>query len=394
VPAYKTMSNNESSDDNLSEKPIVATATFHDYLAFQLSMHNLNERQYLLADFIIGNIDEDGYLRRDLYSIANDISFLQNIRTDENELLPLLEIIRELDPPGIGSANLRECLLIQLKRKPGKTKPIELAEEIVGKTFDEFTKKNYDKIKELLLVNDEQLKAAIAEITKLNPKPGEAFAEENSPGIVIPDLSVRISNGEPEVILNSRNYSKLRLSPLYSKMVQDTPKKDKFKREAVSFARQRLESASGFIDAIKQREDTLLRVMHSILKYQPDYFKEGDESCLKPMLLKDIAKSTGLDISTISRVVTSKYVQTDFGTFLLKNLFSEAFHKESGEDVSVKTVKNLLRELIAAEDKKNPINDELLVELLKQKGYKVARRTVAKYREQLGISVARLRKEI
>ncbi len=394
VPAYKLSVNNSSPDEERAEMPLVATTTFHDSLTLQLGMRDLNERQYMLADYLIGNIDDDGYLRRDLYSIANDITFLQNILTDEKELISLLEIIQELDPPGVGARDLRECLLIQLKRKPHKTVITDIALDIVDKAFDEFSKKNYEKIKEIIHIDDEQLKAAIAEIVKLNPKPGETFSEGAAENQVIPDFVVNNWEGEPEVTLNNRSSNKLRLSSVYDELTSRTTKKDKLQKEAATFARQRIETARGFIDALKQREDTMLRVMQAILKHEHDYFAEGDEAKLKPMLLKDIAKATKLDISTISRVVNSKYVQTDFGTFLLKNIFSEAFQKESGEEVSVREVKNLLRELISEEDKKHPVNDESLVEILEEKGYKVARRTVAKYREQLGIPVARMRKEI
>lgn len=395
VPAYKLNANNSSPDEEQREMPIVATTTFHDSLLSQLALRNLNERQLMLADYIIGNIDDDGYLRRDLYSIANDITFLQNILTDENELIPILEAIHELDPPGVGARDLRECLLIQLKRKAHKNAVTGLAIEIVEKGFDEFSKKNYDKLKEVVHAGEKDVKAAIAEIVKLDPRPGQAFSEvQGNASQVVPDFTVSNWNGKPELILNSRNSSKLRVSPLYEGMIIRKPGKDKLQREAASFARQRIDSAHDFIDALKQREETLVKVMDAIFRYQEDYFDEGDESKLKPMLLKDIAKKTGLDISTISRVVSSKYVQTSFGTILLKNLFSEAFQKESGEEVSVKEVKNILKELIENEDKKNPLNDEALVQLLEEKGYKLARRTIAKYREQLGLPVARMRREM
>lgn len=394
VPAYKLSTDRNSDFEKPDQKPIAATVSFHDSLMFQLGFRNLNERQYMLADYIIGNIDDDGYLRRNLYSIANDITFLQNTSADEKELQQLLEMIQELDPPGIGARNLQECLLIQLKRKPRKSPASALALNIVKRTFDEFIKKNYGRIIEILHTDEANLKAALAVIVKLNPKPGEAFSDAGTAATVIPDFTVTMVNGELEAILNSRNSIRLRITPAYSKMAVGAKGKGRLQREAASFARQKAESAHGFMDAIRQREDTLLRVMQTIVRHQPDYFKEGSDSRLKPMLLKDIAKSTGLDISTISRVVNSKYVQTDFGTFLLKNLFSEAFHKEGGEEVSVKSVKSLLRELIDAEDKRNPLTDDALVELLKEKSYLVARRTVAKYREQLELPVARLRKEI
>ncbi len=395
VPAYKLSVNNTSPDDENREMPVAATNSFQDSLSTQLGLRNLNERQIMLADYIIGNIDDDGYLRRDLYSIANDITFLQNILTDENELIPILEAIQELDPVGVGARDLQECLLLQLKRKAKKNTAIHVAIEILEKGFDEFSKKNYEKLKELIHINDAELKNAIAEIVKLDPKPGLAYSDGTaSAEQITPDFVVNNWNGKLDVQLISRNSSKLRLSPVYEEMIERKAGKDKLQKEAASFARQRIDDAKGFISALEQREQTLQNVMETILKYQQDYFQDGDESKLKPMLLKNIAEATGLDISTISRVVNSKYVQTQFGTFLLKKLFSEAFQKESGEEVSVKEVKNILKELIENEDKKSPLNDEALVELLEGKGYKLARRTVAKYREQLGLPVARMRKEI
>jgi|SRR6185312_13168355 len=393
VPAYKYADNNSEQEER-REMPIAATTTFHDSLQQQLGERNLGERQLMLAEYILGNIDDDGYLRRDLYSIANDITFLQNILTDENELIPLLEIIQELDPPGVGARDLKECLLIQLKRKARKTNSVKLAINILDKAFDEFSHKNYDKIRDIMHCEEADVKAAIAEIIKLNPKPGESFAEGESAVPVTPDFILNIVDNKPEVTLNTKISSKVRLNPVYVDMVSDKGKKDRLQKEATSFARQSMESAKSFMGALQQREDTMVKVMHAILEHQQEYFLEGDESKLKPMLLKNIAKVTGLDISTISRVVSSKYMQTGFGTILLKSLFSESFQKESGEEVSVKEVKNLIRDIIDDEDKKNPVNDDSLVEILKERGYKVARRTVAKYREQLDLPVARMRKEI
>ena len=395
VPAYKYADTTSSAGEERPEIPVAAITSFHDSLKQQLGLRNLNERQMLLADYITGNIDADGYLRRDLYSIANDITFLQNIRTDENELIPLLEIIQELDPPGVGARNLQECLLLQLKRKNGKNNAVKLATTIIDKAFDEFSHKNYDKIKDIVRADEKDMKAAIAEIVKLDPKPGESFSEEEGNAIpVMPDFVLNLADNKPEVVLNNKTSAKVRLSPIYMDMVKSKAGKDRFQREATSFARQRTESARNFLGALKQREDTLVKVMQAILNYQQYYFTDGDDSKLRPMLLKDIAKATGLDISTISRVVSSKYIQTGFGTILLKNLFSESFKKQSGEEVSVKEVKSLVKELIDNEDKANPLNDDTLVEGLEEKGYKIARRTVAKYREQMNIPVARMRKEI
>lgn len=395
VPAYKTSVNNTSPDEENREIPIVAYNSFQDSLSSQLSLRNLNERQLMLAEYIIGNIDDDGYLRRDLFSIANDITFLQNILTDENELLPILEAIQELDPAGVGARNLQECLLLQIKKKKHDHTSVHTAEEILEKAFDEFSKKNYDKLKESLHINDDELKAAIAEIVKLDPKPGLAFSDGSvNVNQVIPDFIVTNWGGKLDMALNNKNSSKVRVSPVYEEMIVKKQGQDKLQREAVSFARQRIDSAKEFMGALRQREETLVIVMSAIMDYQKEYFIEGDESKLKPMLLKDIAKITNLDVSTISRVVNSKYAQTPFGTILLKTLFSEAFQKESGEEVSVKEVKSLLKELVTNEDKKNPLNDDALVTLLEEKGYKLARRTVAKYREQMDIPVARMRKEV
>ncbi len=395
VPAYKVSVNNTSPDDENREMPIVSSTSFQDSLSTQLGLRNLNERQIMLADYIIGNIDDDGYLRRDLYSIANDITFLQNILTDENELIPILEAIQQLDPVGVGARSLQECLLLQLKRKVHKNASVDIAIEILEKAFDEFSKKNYEKLKEIIHISDTELKNAIVEIVKLNPKPGLTYSDgTESANQVIPDFIINNWSGKLELLLNNKNSTKLRLSPVYEEMGSNKTGKDRLQREAASFARQRIEAARDFIGALKQREETLFAVMHAILEYQKEYFLDGDEGKLKPMLLKDIAKATKLDISTISRVVNSKYAQTAFGTIFLKNLFSEAFHKEGGEEVSIKEVKNILKEFIDNEDKRNPLNDEAIVTLLEERGYKVARRTVAKYREQLELPIARMRKQV
>jgi len=395
VPAYKLASNNYAEQET-RESSFADTSSFQDSLKFQLGLkEHLNERQQMLGEYIIGNIDDDGYLRRDLYSISNDITFQQNIQTDEKELEPLLEIIQEFDPPGVGARDLKECLLIQLEREEHHDKVKKLAIDILEKGFEEFSKKNYDKLKEIVKADEASLREAVNEIIKLNPKPGQAYADiANNATQVVPDFVITNTEGKPEVALTGRISSTLHLSPVYVNMAERKKGMDKMQREAASFAKTKTEAAGGFINAIRQREDTLEMVMQTILNYQQDFFVSGDEGKLKPMLLKDIAKVTGLDISTISRVVSSKYVQTNFGTFLLKTLFSESFQKESGEEVSINEVKKLIQEIINGEDKKNPVNDEALVTLLEQKGYKVARRTVAKYREQLDIPVARMRKEI
>ncbi len=399
VPAYKLSVNNYSEKEERGST-LADSFSFQDSLRFQLGLRDLSERQEMLGEYIIGNIDDDGYLRRDLYSISNDVTFQQNVLTDEKELEPLLKIIQEFDPPGVGARDLKECLEIQLDRtehESGSTNNtiMQLASLILEKGFEEFTHKNYDKLKELCKTDEETLKAAIHEIVKLDPKPGQAYIDvATNANLVVPDFVITNLGDGPEAALNGSLSSNLRLSPIYIELAERKKGMDKMQREAATFAKTKTEAANGFINAIKQREDTLQRVMKAILDYQPDFFAEGDENKLRPMLLKDIAKATELDISTISRVVSSKYVQTNFGTFLLKNLFSESFQKESGEEVSVNEVKNLLQEIINTENKKKPVNDDALVTLLEQKGYNVARRTVAKYREQLGIPVARMRKEL
>ncbi len=356
VPAYKLSSDNYAEQET-REASFADASSFQDSLHFQLGLvEHLNERQQMLGDYIIGNIDEDGYLRRDLYSISNDITFQQNILTDEKEMEPLLKIIHEFDPPGVGARDLRECLLIQLKREEHKSDITKLAIQILEKGFEEFSKKNYEKLKEIVKTDEVKLREAVNEIIRLNPKPGQAFSDAaTAASHVVPDFVIANSEDEMKASVNGRISNNLRLSPLYLEMSERKKGMDKMQREAASFAKSKIEDAGGFINAIKQREDTLQRVMQTILDYQPDYFSSGDESKLKPMLLKDIAKETGLDISTISRVVSSKYVQTNFGTFLLKTLFSESFQKESGEEVSINEVKNLMHEIINTEDKKNPL---------------------------------------
>lgn len=396
IPAYKLSINNSSSDDDFTDNRAAENSSLQDSLREQLRDFNLNVRQAMLCDYIIGNIDDDGYLRRDLPSIANDITFLQNIRTDEGELSPLLAFIQKLDPSGVGAGNLKECLLLQLKRKKGATAFIHLAIEILERDFQDFSNKNFKKLKEAMDTDEEMLKGAINEITKLDPKPGLIYSEENDKtGFITPDFIIVPGADRPEVVLNSNNsIGNLQLNPDYIKLADKKRQGEIREKEAARFARQKITDARNFINAIQERENTLFRVMNVIFEYQFEYFQTGDESKLRPMLLKDIAKIAGYDISTISRVVNSKYIQTGFGTFLLKKLFSESFHKESGEEVSVNEVKNLLAEIILNEDKNTPINDEAIMEILGQRGYHLARRTVAKYREQLGIPIARLRKEI
>lgn len=395
---YKMQGDGPSQDDEERETPITAGSSLNDHLVSQLGFLRLDEHQESVAMQLIGSVEPDGYIRRDLDAIVNDLEFLQGIKTDREELERLLHLIQEFDPPGIAARDLRECLLLQLRRKE-PTEEVLLATELIERYFEEFTKKHYKKvIKRLGLDDEDQLKDALEVIVKLNPKPGGAV---NTGGVrvqyLIPDFTVTEDNGELNLTLNSRNAPQLRVSSSYADMMDaydKSDKKDKKLKETVSFVKQKLDAAKWFIDAIRQRQQTLLNVMGSILEYQKEYFLSGDESALRPMILKDIADKVQMDISTISRVANSKSVQTEFGIFPLKYFFSEGIATESGEDVSSREVKHVLKEFIEAEDKKKPLSDDKLEKLLKEKGYQIARRTVAKYREQLGLPVARLRKEL
>jgi RNA polymerase sigma-54 factor len=394
--SYKLKVNNTSPDEERKEIPFSVGVSFQDMLESQLGMKELDDREYQIALYLIGNLDDDGYLRRDLNSIVDDIAFSQNIDTTEEEMERLLKVIQEFDPAGVGARDLRECLLIQLRKKQPQLGIIQLATEVVEKQMDEFSKKHYDKISKKLEIDEEILKDVIHEILKLNPRPGNSMADgQKSFQQVIPDFIITIDEGELQLTLNSRNAPELRVSKAYSKMMEEYSKtKDKSSKEASMFVKQKLDGAKWFIDAIQQRSYTLLYTMNAIMEYQRDYFLEGDETLLKPMILKDIAEKVGLDISTISRVANSKYVQTPFGTFLLKTFFSESLSTDSGEEVSTREVKKILEDCIAAESKKKPLTDDKLTKILKEKGYNIARRTIAKYREQLDIPVARLRKEL
>jgi RNA polymerase sigma-54 factor len=394
--SYKLKANNVSPDEERKEIPFSVGLSFQDMMESQLGMKALDDRQYQIADYLIGNLDDDGYLRRDLGSIVDDIAFSQNIVTTEEELNELLTVIQDFDPAGVGARDLQECLLIQLRRKDLQTQIVELATEIVEKQMDEFSKKHYDKIQKKLEIDDETLKEVIQEILKLNPRPGNSMADgQKSYQQVIPDFTIAIDEGELLLGLNSRNAPDLKVSKEYNKMFEEYSKtKDKANKEASMFIKQKLDGARWFIDAIQQRNQTLLFSMNAIMEYQRDYFLTGDETLLKPMILKDIAEKVNLDISTISRVANSKYVQTPFGTFLLKTFFSESLSTDSGEEVSTREVKKILSDCIGVEDKKKPLTDDKLAKILKEKGYNIARRTIAKYREQLDIPVARLRKEL
>ena len=389
-----------SSEEESKAIPIPVISTFNEYLTEQLGMINLSERSYDIAQQLVGSIGEDGYLRRQLDSIVDDLAFSQNIHTDKEELSILLKVVQSLEPAGVGARTLQECLLIQIKRKKGLVfnKYLDLAEVILTDYFDEFAKKHYEKLRKQLNVSNNDLKCAIEEVLKLNPKPGGAYVSSLKPeNYIIPDFIITNINGELVLTLNSRNAPDLRISDTYKDMLKEysrSSKKNRQQKEAIMFIKQKIDSAKWFIDAIKQRQATMLKTMQAILDYQYTYFKTGDEMRLRPMILKDIADITGLDISTVSRVSNSKYVQTEFGTFKLKSFFSESLQTDSGDEVSTREVKKILSELIEDENKRKPLSDQKLTEALVMRGYNIARRTVAKYREQLNIPVARLRKQL
>lgn len=398
IADYKTKDDNYPEMDDHKVIPIKVETSFHEMVLNQLGMLELDERSYKIAEQVVGSLDDDGYLRRELTSIADDLAFRQSLVVEEKEIEAIISQIQQFDPAGIAARDLRECLLLQLKRKTDEGKSVELAVQILTKYFDEFTKKHYEKIQKSLGLTDEQLKEVIGQIIKLNPKPGGNMGEMNkAETYIVPDFFVINNNGSLELSLNSKNAPDLRVSEGYRDMLKEYEKgskKDKRQKEAVLFIKQKIDAAKWFIDMIKQRQDTLIGTMGAIMKYQQDFFLTGDETTLRPMILKDIAEVTGLDISTVSRVANSKFVQTEFGTYRLKFFFSESLSTESGEEVSTREVKKILSDMIESEDKHKPFSDEVLTEMLQEKGYNIARRTVAKYREQLNVPVARLRKEL
>lgn len=372
-------------------------SSFYDHLMSQLNMLQLEPRKHQVAEFIVGSIDDDGYLRRDIPSIVDDLAFRQNISTDKKELADIIALIQEFEPSGVAAKDLQECLLLQLYKKE-KTENIEWAIKIIKNYFEEFTKKHYEKIQRSLGLTDNQIKDVIQQIIKLNPKPGALYNSNTKMELyIVPDFYIVNNNGTLEIILNQKNAPELRINNNFRDMLKDYDKgdkKDQRQKEAILFIKQKIDAAKWFIDAVKQRQETLTLTMTRIVHLQEAFFLTGDESLLKPMILKDISDRTGLDISTISRVVNSKYVQTEYGTYKLKYFFSESVSTDSGEEVSTREVKNILNEIIESENKKQPLSDEQLTELLNEKGYNIARRTVAKYREQLNLPVARLRKQI
>lgn len=394
---YSTSYHNSDDDEDKKEQPIAIEHTFFESLQEQLDLVPLDDTGFIIGKQIIGSLDDDGYLRRPISSMIDDLAFSQNVMVEESDVLEMLKLIQAFDPAGIAARDLQECLSLQLKRKDLNNPVIRHAIQIVDHHLDEFTRKHYDKLEKSIGLNSEELKEVVAEILRLNPKPGDSNQVTTKQMQIIPDFHISNEEGTLLLTLNAKNAPELRVSRSYMDMFEHYDKaaqKDKKLKEAVQFVKQKLDSAKWFIDAIKQRQQTLLKTMNSIMHYQYEYFLTGDERKMRPMILKDIADKIGMDISTVSRVANSKYVQTEFGTFLLKSFFSEAIQTESGEEVSNKEVKKILEDCIGNEDKRKPLADEKLTEILKERGYNIARRTVAKYREQMNIPVARLRKEL
>jgi RNA polymerase sigma-54 factor len=397
IPDYRMQANNYSADDDDKSIPYASGTSFTQYLKTQLSTYRLDEEEEQIAHFLVGSVDESGYIRRSISDIMDDLAFTQNIYTTEKKIEKVLKIVQQLDPAGVGARNLKECLSIQLHRK-NPSPSIELAQNIIDKAFEQFTKKHYKKLLQKFNITEEQLKEAIQEIERLNPKPGGSFSGNTRiVEHVVPDFTITIVDGELELKLNGRNAPELHVSREYNNMLKgykESKDKSKSQKDAVVFIKQKLDAAKWFIDAIKQRQQTLFVTMSAIMHYQKEYFLTGDERKLKPMILKDIADEIGMDVSTVSRVANSKYVDTPYGTKLVKEFFSESMTNDQGEEVSTREIKKILETVIKEESKKKPLTDEKLAKILKEKGYPIARRTIAKYREQLDIPVARLRKQI
>jgi len=397
VPSYKLSSNNYSADDEDKQIPYASGKSFNQHLLQQLNTYRLDEEEMEIAKFLVGSVDESGYIRREVLDIVDDLAFTQNVYTSEEKVENVLKVVQGLDPAGVAARSLQECLLIQLKRKEG-TKSVALAISILDEAFDQFTKKHYKKILQKFDISEDQLREASHEIEVLNPKPGGSYSG-NTRAVehVIPDFTIKIRDSDLELTLNGRNAPELHVSRDYTNMLKgykESKEKSKKQKDAVMFIKQKLDAAKWFIEAIKQRQQTLFVTMSSIMNYQKDYFLTGDERKLRPMILKDIADEIEMDVSTVSRVANSKYVDTPYGTFLIKEFFSESMKNDQGEDVSTREIKKILEITVQEEDKKKPFTDDKLAKVLKEKGYPIARRTIAKYREQLDIPVARLRKEI
>lgn len=397
VPDYKLQANNYSADDEDKHVPYASGVSFTEYLQTQLNTVQLSEEEQDIAEFLVGSIDESGYIRRPIQDIMDDLAFTQNVFTTEKAIEKVLLIVQDLDPAGVGARNLQECLLLQLERKT-PTAAVNLAIAILDDAFDAFSKKHYDKLMQKFEITEDELRAAITEIERLNPKPGGSYSGNNKiVEHIIPDFAIRIVDGELDLTLNGRNAPELHVSREYTNMLKgykEANEKSKSQKDAVQFIKQKLDAAKWFIDAIKQRQQTLFVTMNAIMHYQEEYFLSGDERKLRPMILKDIADEINMDISTVSRVANSKYVDTPYGTKLIKEFFSESMKNDQGEDVSTREIKKILEITIGEEDKRKPLTDDKLAKILKEKGYPIARRTVAKYREQLDIPVARMRKEI
>ena len=397
VPDYRTQVNNYSSDDEDKDMPFASGTSFNQYLTSQLNTFRLSEDERIIAEFLVGSVDESGYIRRSLTEIMDDLAFTQNVFTDEKAIEKVLHIVHQLDPAGVGARDLQECLSIQLHRKE-KNPDVELAIDIIDNAFEQFTKKHYLKLIQKFDVTEIQLKDAIDEIEHLNPKPGGSFSGNNKVvEHIVPDFAIKIVDGELELTLNGRNAPELHVSREYSDMMKgykEAKDKSRSQKDAVLFIKQKLDAAKWFIEAIKQRQQTLFITMSAIMHYQSEFFLTGDERKLRPMILKDIADEIEMDVSTVSRVANSKYVDTPYGTKLIKDFFSESMTNDQGEEVSTREIKKILETVIEDEDKRKPLTDDKLTEILLEKGYPIARRTVAKYREQLDIPVARLRKKI
>ena len=397
IPDYRTQVNNYSSDDDEKSIPYAAGMSFTQHLINQLNTYRLDDEEREIAEFLVGSVDESGYIRRSLSDIMDDLAFTQNVYTTEDKIEHILRIVHQLDPAGVGARNLQECLSIQLHRRE-KTPNVELAINIIDNAFDQFTKKHYKKLLQKFDISEMQLKDAISEIEHLNPKPGGSYSGNNRiVEHVVPDFAIKIVDGELELTLNGRNAPELHVSREYNNMLKgykESKDKSKSQKDAVIFIKQKLDAAKWFIEAIKQRQQTLFVTMSAIMHYQKEYFLSGDERKLKPMILKDVADEISMDVSTVSRVANSKYVDTPYGTKLIKEFFSESMKNDQGEDVSTREIKKILETVIEEENKRKPLTDETLASILKEKGYPIARRTVAKYREQLDIPVARLRKKI
>lgn len=400
IPDYRLKANNTSKDDKREDIPFSVGKTFHEHLIEQLGLQKVTEHERMLAEYVIGNIDEEGYLRRSVESMVDDIVFQAGVQTNDAELQGIVELVQEFEPPGVAAFSLKECLHLQLERMI-YTEKVNMALRIVDEYFEEFSKKHFDRIKKGLDIDDDMLRDAMSEIAHLNPKPGNAWGGnllEKSMSVIVPDFILDNDDGKLTVHLNNSNIPELRVSNTYNELFQDysgkKAEKNQALKDAVTFAKQKIDSARWFIDAIRQRHQTLLTTMQTIVNYQYEFFIEGDDVYLRPMILKDIADITGYDISTISRVSNSKYIQTEFGVYPVKYFFSESMTNDSGEEVSTREIKKILLDCVDGENKLKPLNDDALADVLRSKGYQIARRTVAKYREQLNIPVARLRKEI